>query len=125
MLGGAAGSLLRHLLTIGIEHRWSPSFPWATLIVNVLGSFGIGLFAGLVADSGPLSVSSSTRLLVMVGIFGGFTTFSSFSLQTLDLLKAGHFLSAASNILLSVALCLLAVWLGSLAAKGIVQVSVR
>jgi CrcB protein len=80
----------------------------ATLLINVLGSFVIGAFAALTTVDGRFSENESIRLLVMVGVCGGFTTFSSFSLQTLMLLRAGDTLSAGINVVASVVLCLLA-----------------
>ena len=88
------------------------TFPWGTLIVNVVGSFVIGLFAALTGTEGRLLVPAEGRIFVMVGLCGGFTTFSSFSLQTLNLLNDGEKLFAAANVALSVVLCLAFVWLG-------------
>ena len=95
-----------------------PQFPWGTLLINVLGSFVIGLFGALTGSRGAVSVPPDIRVFVMVGICGGFTTFSSFSLQTLELLQSGEILSAGSYILGSVVLCLLAVWVGALLGHG-------
>jgi CrcB protein len=97
------------------------TFPWGTLIVNVAGSFVIGLFFTLTGSDGRLLVSPTARQFVMVGLLGGYTTFSSFSLQTLTLLQDGEFLYAGANIAASVALCMLAVWLGHIAAAQINQ----
>ena len=85
--GGAAGSLLRYWATLLGERWWGSGFPWSTIAINVAGSFVIGWFATAIAPGGA---SPETRLLVMTGLCGGFTTFSAFSLQTLDLLRAGH-----------------------------------
>lgn len=114
-VGGALGSLARFAAANAAALAWGLNFPYGTLIVNVAGSFIIGLFAvwtapGEAAFGGPL-----TRQFILTGICGGFTTFSSFSLQTLALLEQGRWSAAAANILGSVALCLLAVWLGTLA----------
>ena len=84
MAGGAIGSILRYAVSLSIAERWG-TFPWGTLAVNVAGSFGIGLFAAMTGVDGLVLVPPAVRLFVMVGIFGGFTTFSSFSLQTLNL----------------------------------------
>ena len=89
-----------------------PRFPWGTLLVNIVGSFIIGWFGALTADTGPLDVPAGIRLLVLVGFCGGFTTFSSFSLQTLELLQSGEVMRAAGYVLGSVALCLIFVWFG-------------
>lgn len=125
MAGGAMGSLLRYAASLAIEHRWGNTFPWGTLAVNVTGSFGIGLFAGLTAVEGILLVPPNARVFVMVGIFGGFTTFSSFSLQTLSLVQDGEWLAAGGNIVFSVVLCLVAVWLGHVAAAALNSMSLR
>ena len=88
------------------------TFPWGTLAVNVLGSLVIGVFTGLTGPDGPLLVSPVGRAFVAIGILGGFTTFSSFSLQTMLLLQDGQWMSAGGNILSSIVLCLLAVGAG-------------
>ena len=109
-LGSALGGVARHAAS-GMVARWfGETFPWGTLLVNIAGSFAIGLFATL--TEGRLFVSPATRTFFMIGIFGGFTTFSSFSLQTLDLARDGEWLYAGLNVLGSVALCLIFVWLG-------------
>ena len=106
-LGGALGSVGRFWLNSLVTARTSDGFPWGTLLINVLGSFAIGLLAALVP-----AAQDSARKFLMVGICGGFTTFSAFSLQTLELAQRGEWLRAGGNILGSVVLCLLAVWLG-------------
>jgi CrcB protein len=95
---------------------WSAGFPYGTLLVNVAGSFGIGVFSELLLEGGLWNPGSGVRALIFAGIFGGFTTFSSFSLQTLALMRSGQVLLAGVNVLASVALCLAAVWVGALAA---------
>jgi len=125
MTGGAAGSLLRYLISAGIAARWGDTFPWGTLFVNVAGSFGVGIFSGLTSGDGILLVSPTLRIFVMVGIFGGFTTFSSFSLQTLGLVQDGEWLAAGGNIFFSLALCLAAVWLGHTSALYFNTLSLR
>jgi len=116
LAGGAFGSALRMAVSLWIADRYAPGFPLGTLVVNVSGCF-IGLFGGLTSPDGPLLVSPVLRQGVMVGVLGGFTTFSSFSLQTLALANDGEWLYAGLNILLSVVLCLAAVWLGTVAAQ--------
>ena len=116
MLGGAFGTGLRMWLSGGLAAKYGETFPVGTLVVNVLGCFVIGVFAGLTGPDGLFFTSPLTRQVVMIGVLGGFTTFSSFSLQTLNLLAAGDWLRASWNIILSVALCLLAVWLGHIVA---------
>jgi CrcB protein len=107
--GGAVGSLARYWASVAVV--WllgGESFPWATLGINVLGSFVIGVFAALTGADGRMAGDTTARLLVMVGLCGGFTTFSSFSLQTLMLLRSGLILTALANVAASVLLCLLA-----------------
>jgi CrcB protein len=111
-LGGAIGSVLRFWLSLVAGRHWGETFPWGTLIVNVTGCFLIGLFGTLTAPDGRWPVGSGFRIFFMAGICGGYTTFSAFSLQTLDLIHNREFLYAAWNILGSVTFCLLAVWLG-------------
>lgn len=105
-LGGAIGSVGRFWVGFWISRLTGDAFPWNTLIINVLGSFVIGALAALTSEDGRFSGDGSLRLLLMVGLCGGFTTFSSFSLQTLLLLHAGETLAAFANIALSVLLCL-------------------
>lgn len=91
--------------------------PFGTILINVTGSFAIGLLASLTDGNGRLPVSADLRLFLLVGLCGGYTTFSSFSLQTVTLFQTGEGLRAGANVLVSVSLCLLAVWVG-LAAPG-------
>lgn len=112
MLGGAVGTGLRMTLAAWCAAKYGEAFPIGTLLVNVLGSLAIGLCAGLLDPEGL------ARQVVMVGVLGGFTTFSAFSLATLHLLSAGEWVRAGANIVLSVGLCLLAVWLGHIAATA-------
>ena len=117
MVGGAAGSLARWLASEWVaSFAWSAGFPYGTLLVNIVGSFGIGVFSELLLEGGLWSPGSGVRALIFAGLFGGFTTFSSFSLQTLALLRTGQVILGGINILVSVALCLAAVWVGALAA---------
>jgi len=117
MAGGALGSGARLWLSGWLAGRYGESFPVGTLAVNVSGCLLIGLFVGLTGPDGTLLVSPLTRQFVAIGILGGFTTFSSFSLQTLNLLSGGQWLHAALNVILSVILCLAAVWLGLMLAN--------
>ena len=118
-VGGALGSVARNLCSLGLSRWFGETFPWGTLCVNVLGSFVIGFYFVLTAPNGRLLVSSDWRIFVTVGICGGFTTFSSFSLQTLLLLRNGELLLAGLNALGSFVLCLVAVWLGVLCATAL------
>jgi CrcB protein len=121
MLGGAFGTGLRLWLSGLLATKYGETFPVGTLVVNIIGSFVISLFAGLAGPDGPWLVSALTRQVVTVGVLGGFTTFSSFSFQTLNLLNDGQWARAGANIVLSLALCLLAVWLGQIAANALTQ----
>lgn len=115
-LGGALGSMARYACS-GLVAGWTgDAFPWGTLLVNVVGSFVIGLFAALTGPEGRLPVALELQRFVMVGVLGGFTTFSAFSLQTLALMQQGQLARAGLNVIGSVALCLAAVWLGHLVA---------
>lgn len=120
-LGGAIGSVGRYAVSGLVAGGFGETFPWGTLAVNVAGSFIIGFFATLTAPDGRLFVGASTRQFVMTGICGGFTTFSSFSLNTLNLLNDGEYLYAGGNIAGSVTLCMISVWLGSISAAAINQ----
>ena len=116
--GGAIGTLLRFIISGLIATRFGETFPWGTLIVNVSGCFVIGFFAVMTGPDGRLLVSGGTRQFVMIGICGGYTTFSSFSIQTLNLMRDGEWLYAGGNVVGSVMLCLLFVWLGAIAAEA-------
>jgi CrcB protein len=105
------GGLLRYAIT-RLTLSISSGVPFGTILINVLGSFVIGYFGTLTLQSGKYAVSDNGRLFVMVGICGGFTTFSSFSLQTFDLARSGAWGKALINIVLSVALCIAAVAAG-------------
>lgn len=112
-LGSALGGLARYGLSGVVARAFGETFPWGTLVVNVLGSLLIGFVAAVTGPDGRVLASPVTRQFWMVGIFGGFTTFSSFSLQTLSLVQDGEWLRAGGNVVLSVALCLVFVWLGA------------
>lgn len=118
-LGSAIGGVLRFWCSGAIARAFGETFPWGTLCVNIVGSFLIGLVAVSTGPDGRLIVGPAARQLVMVGVFGGFTTFSSFSLQTLNLARDGEWALAGANILLSVVLCLIGVWLGHVAGLAI------
>ncbi len=109
--GGAIGTLARYGLAT-LMAPVSQSLPWGTIAINIGGSFVIGAFGTFTLATGRYPVPDTIRLFVMVGICGGFTTFSSFSLQTFDLLRAGAPGRAAVNVAVSVALCLAAVAAG-------------
>ncbi len=111
-LGGAIGTAARYWLSGVVAQSFGETFPWGTLIINVTGSFVIGFFAALTGPDGRLFVGSNARQFVMIGMCGGYTTFSSFSLQTLNLANSGEWFRAVANVGLSVMLCLIAVWAG-------------
>lgn len=115
-VGGALGSVARYWVSGFVAERAGMVFPWGTLLVNVSGSLAIGFFAALTDPEGRFLVSPTFRQFVMLGIFGGYTTFSSFSLQTLNLARDGEWLAAGANAVLSLVACLVAVWLGHLLA---------
>lgn len=111
--GGALGSVGRYWLSGLAARHIGETFPWGTILVNVSGSFTIGFFAALTGPEGRFLVPQWFRLqFFMLGICGGYTTFSSFSLQTLNLAENGQWLHAGANIVLSVVCCLVAVWIG-------------
>lgn len=118
-LGGALGSVGRFWLSGVVATRYGESFPMGTLVVNVSGSLVIGFLAALSAPEGRLLPSPGLRQFLMLGVCGGYTTFSSFSLQTLNLLRDREWLYAGGNVLFSVGLCLVAVWLGYLLGAAV------
>ena len=120
-LGGAIGSVARFWCSGMVANTFGQTFPWGTLVVNVVGSFIIGFTATLTGPNGRLFVPSDARIFVMVGFCGGFTTFSSFSLQTLTLVQDREWLQAGGNIVLSFVLCMISVWLGHIAAASLNQ----
>ena len=123
-LGGALGSMLRFGLGSLIDtavQKTGQIFPWGTIVVNITGCFVIGFIFTISAGEGRLMLSTLTRQFIMIGILGGYTTFSSFSLQTLTLAQDGQWWGAAANVLLSVVLWLVGVWLGAALAWSLNQ----
>ncbi len=126
-LGSGLGGMARFALSGVVDQRVASMeasgggvmFPWGTILVNVLGCFVIGFFATLTSPDGRVPVGMNGRQFFMTGVLGGFTTFSSFSLQTLALVQEGDVVRAGGNVLGSVVLCLVAVWLGHLAAVAL------
>jgi fluoride exporter len=112
LLGSALGGMGRYALSGFVARRIGEIFPWGTLLVNISGAFVIGVAAAMVAPGGVWPGDPTVRQLVMTGLCGGYTTFSSFTLQTLNLTRAGERGRALANIVGSVALCLIAVWAG-------------
>jgi CrcB protein len=111
-VGGAIGSMARLWLGVKVALLTGLAFPWGTIVVNIIGSLVIGFVATLTGPNGRLVVPVNAQAFVMVGLCGGFTTFSAFSLQTLELARDGRLIHAGANIMLSVVLCLTAVALG-------------
>jgi CrcB protein len=115
-LGGALGSVARFWASGFVARHFGETFPFGTLVVNVTGSFVIGFFATLTGPDGRWLVAPQGRTFFMIGVCGGYTTFSSFSLQTLDLARDGEWLYAGANAALSLVLCMVAVWVGHVLA---------
>jgi CrcB protein len=113
-IGGALGSVGRYWVSGFVAERFGETFPWGTILINVTGSFIIGAFAAFTDPDGRVLATPGFRQFFMIGICGGYTTFSSFSLQTLRLAQDREWLYAGGNVILSVVLCLVAVWLGYL-----------
>jgi fluoride exporter len=114
-LGGAIGSGARFWVSGLIAEKIGQTFPYGTLVVNVTGSLIIGVFAAMTVPEGRWILSPSAREFLMIGVCGGYTTFSSFSVQTFALAQEGEWFRAAANSIASFALCLIAVWLGQFA----------
>jgi CrcB protein len=114
--GSALGGMARYWCTGVAARLFGETFPWGTLLINILGSFIIGLFVALTGPDGRFIVDPNIRAFVAVGLCGGFTTFSAFSLQTMVLMQEGEWLHAGGYIVGSVVLCLLFVWIGHMLA---------
>ena len=117
-IGSAVGGAARFWMSGVVARLVGETFPWGTMLVNIVGSFIIGFVATLTAPDGRVFIGSTARLAIMAGFCGGFTTFSSFSIQTLNLMNDGEYIQAGANIGLSVVLCLAAVWAGSAVAAS-------
>ena len=116
-VGGAVGAVLRFLTANGVHSLVGREFPYGTLTVNVLGSLCMGFLYVLLLER--MDLGPAWRSLLLVGLLGSFTTFSTFSIETLNLIEAGEQLRAAMNIVASILLCLLAVWAGVVLARQI------
>jgi CrcB protein len=116
-LGSAIGGAGRYACSRAVALWLGAGFPWGTILVNIAGSFLIGLIVGMAGPGGR--IGPDLRLFLAVGFCGGFTTFSAFSLETMVLLRERHVAAAGANVLLSVLLCLAGLWLGSLAAGAL------
>jgi CrcB protein len=119
--GAALGGVLRYGANAGAGRLGMTAFPWATLFVNVLGSAVIGFFATVTGDQGRIVARPELRMFVMAGVCGGFTTFSSFSLETLKLIEDREWMLAGLNAGGSLVLCLLAVFVGAAAGTMVNQ----
>lgn len=108
--GGSIGAVMRYLVSTGIYSWFGRGFPYGTLVVNVLGSLLMGLLYELFLQR--LSVSPEVRAVLLIGFLGAFTTFSTFSIETINLIEQGDLIKAIINILASVILCVLAAWCG-------------
>jgi len=115
--GGAIGAMLRYGVSTIVGKLWPSDFPVATLVINIAGSLVMGLLVGWLARAMP-AWAAEARLFVAVGVLGGFTTFSAFSLEAILLLERGAPVQAALYVLLSVALCLAGLYLGLLMTRG-------
>jgi CrcB protein len=118
-IGSALGGMGRYFVSGVVTTLTGGTFPYGTMLVNISGCLVIGFFATLTGPDGRFLVGTPARQFVMVGICGGYTTFSSFSLETLYLARAGEWMSATANAAGSVVLCMLSVWLGFIAATAI------
>lgn len=118
-IGSALGGMARYACSRGVAIRYGETFPWGTVLVNVSGSFLIGLIAAVAGPDSRFVVSPNIRNFLMVGICGGYTTFSSFSLQTLELIRNRDFGEALGNVVLSVVACMAAVALGYIVGSAI------
>jgi CrcB protein len=112
-LGGALGAIARFAMAGVIDRSLEDPFPLGTVLVNILGCFVIGFFAALTGPGARFAAPIDARHFFMVGVCGGFTTFSSFSLQTMVLSRTGEIFRAGANVVVSVIVCLVAVWIGS------------
>lgn len=123
--GSAIGGVARYWIGGLVDQRIGETFPWGTMVVNISGCLVIGFVATLTAPDGPFLMAPSHRSFVMIGLCGGYTTYSSFGLQTLNLAREGEWLRAGGYVLLTTVLCLAAVWLGHVLAAGLIQMKGR
>ena len=116
-MGGAIGAVLRYGASLGVYSFMGRGFPYGTLFVNVTGSLLMGLLGVMMLER--FNIGPEWRAAVLVGVLGSFTTFSTFSIETLNLLEQGDVMRAVTNIVLSVLVCLVAVWFGVLIGRQI------
>ena len=117
-IGGAFGAVMRFLSQATVYELVGKTFPYGTLFVNVTGSFLMGLLSIFLVEK--FNLSAEWHLAILVGVLGSFTTFSTFSIETLVLFEQGDVFKAMTNILLSIVLCIIAVWVGAYLAKQLV-----
>ncbi|MDA1107599.1 MAG: fluoride efflux transporter CrcB [Proteobacteria bacterium] len=115
--GGALGSVLRFWMSAWVSGQWGRDFPYGTLAVNVLGCLLMGILFVLLTER--LNLAPVWRAGLLIGVLGGFTTFSAFSMETVSLIEAGALLRALLNIMVSVVVCVGATWVGVIAARQI------
>jgi CrcB protein len=114
-IGGAFGSVMRFLMSTWVYSALGRSFPYGTLAVNILGSLLMGFLTVLLIER--MSLGPEWRAAILIGVLGGFTTFSSFSIETFNLIEAGAYLKAITNMVLSVVVCIGATWIGVVAGR--------
>jgi len=115
--GGATGAVLRFWMSSGVYSLLGRGFPYGTLVVNVLGSLLMGVLSVLLIER--LNLGPEWRAAILVGLLGGFTTFSTFSLETLNLIEVGEHVKALTNVAFSIVLCVGAAWVGVVAGRQI------
>ena len=116
-VGGALGSVLRYLIHTQSTQWFGNTFPYGTLLINIVGSLLIGFLSYTLIER--ITVTEELRFAILVGLLGGFTTFSTFSMETLNLVMQGQVISAIANVLLSVVVCLFACFVGLSLARAI------
>jgi CrcB protein len=116
-IGGATGALLRFWMSSGIHSFLGRGFPYGTLVVNVSGSFVMGFLYVFILEK--MEINTEWQAALMIGLLGAFTTFSTFSIETMNLIEAGDISKAGLNIILSVSLCLLGCWMGMILGRQI------
>ena len=116
-IGGALGTLLRFWMSSGIHSFLGRGFPYGTLVVNVSGSFVMGFLYVFILEK--MEINTEWQAALMIGLLGAFTTFSTFSIETMNLIEAGDISKAGLNIILSVSLCLIGCWMGMVLGRQI------
>ena len=116
-IGGATGALLRFWMSSGIHSFLGRGFPYGTLVVNVSGSFVMGFLYVFILEK--MEINTEWQAALMIGLLGAFTTFSTFSIETMNLIEAGDISKAGLNIILSVSLCLIGCWMGMVLGRQI------